>query len=1001
MILAIVSLLSASAFGQGATTTSLRGTVTSEGAPLPGVSVTISSPSLQGTRTTVTGDGGGYNFQALPPGRYTVVFELSGLATETRTVDLAVATGGKADADLRVAAVSEAITVTAAAPSVLDTPQVASNFKYDEVDALPIGRNPLAVAALAPGVQGEIGAGLTSLSTFSANQLQISGSPGYDNLIMVNGVSITENIRSQAGALFIEDAIQETTVLTGAISAEFGRFTGGVLNSITKSGGNEFSGSFRDNLDNPDWTDKTDFPGQADPSDTLNETYEGTLGGYIVRDRLWFFGAGRYRDRTDDFATVLPPGATGSTAIPYSRGDEETRYEVKLTGQITPKFTVVGSYLDKDRSLTNNRFTATIYDAESLSPQDTPETLLSAHFNGIITNNLLFEAQYSERSLAFENSGSTFTDPIQGTLMINIGVTPNARFNSPTFCACNIDERDNESILLKGSYFLSTRGLGNHNFVGGYEDFSESRTAENHQSGSDFRILVPAVRMINNVTYPTIDSSASTRIRWTPIFAASAGSDLQTQSIFLNDKWDLNNHFTFNIGVRYDKNHSEDAAGNVASDDDAISPRLAVIFDPKGDGRHRITASYNKYVSRIVEGVGSSQDTSGVPATIDLQYRGPVINPTNAAPTMNTHQALQAMWDWFNANGGTNNVTGLLHPNGVRSVPGFDAVFDGTLASPSMDEFTIGYGAQLGRNAYVKADYIVREWGDFYARRVTQDTGSRTDQFGIPHDQVLIYNDNNIKREYDGLQLQANWRPGRVSTGLTYTYATLEGNDEGENATSGPITNSPLATFYPELAGYAQRLPEGYIDFFDMRHKAKGWISYDFNFGAFGSVTPSLLHSYHSGIAWSAIGTIAMPAPGAPTGLPYSRSSLGSQNYYFSDRGAFRTGIVHQTDLSLNYNLPLWKVELFAQGDVLNVMNNQEVEDWNFITRTVLTANQATCLQASNGPTPGARCLTFNPFTETPVEGIHYRFGNGFGRPNNFQAYQLPRTYRFSVGLRF
>jgi len=301
------------------TTATLSGVVTSDGAGLPGVTVSISSPNLQGTRETQTGDGGGYSFAGLPPGAYEVKFELSGMQPVTRKATLSLSTASRADADLRVAAVSEAITVTASAPSVLETPQVASNFSYEDVDNLPIARNPLAVAALAPGVQGDVTAGNNSLNTLSANQVVISGSPGYDNLIMVNGVSVTESVRSQAQPLYIEDAIQETTVLTGAISAEYGRFTGGVVNAITKSGGNEFTGSLRDSLENPKWTEKTDFAGQADPIDKMNPTYEGTLGGFVLRDRLWFFGAGRYRDRTTDFATITLPACSDTRTSTKSR----------------------------------------------------------------------------------------------------------------------------------------------------------------------------------------------------------------------------------------------------------------------------------------------------------------------------------------------------------------------------------------------------------------------------------------------------------------------------------------------------------------------------------------------------------------------------------------------------------------------------------------------------------------------------------------------------------
>ncbi|HWW61463.1 MAG TPA: carboxypeptidase regulatory-like domain-containing protein, partial [Thermoanaerobaculia bacterium] len=279
-VLVAVALIAVSAFAQ--TTANLTGTVTSDGNGLPGVTVTISSPALQGTRTAVTGDGGAYSFSALPPGDYTVVFELSGMDKLTKTTRLQLSQTSRVDAALKVAGVAEAITVTATSPSVLETPQVATNMTLSEVERLPVPRNQLATALLAPGVNA---------NTLSANQLQISGSPGYDNLVLVNGVVVTENVRSQIRPLYIEDAIQETTVLTGSISAEYGRFTGGVVNTITKSGGNEFSGSLRDSLSNPVWASQT--PSKEARAKKLNNTYEGTLGGYVMKDRLWFFGAGR------------------------------------------------------------------------------------------------------------------------------------------------------------------------------------------------------------------------------------------------------------------------------------------------------------------------------------------------------------------------------------------------------------------------------------------------------------------------------------------------------------------------------------------------------------------------------------------------------------------------------------------------------------------------------------------------------------------------------------
>jgi len=90
----------------------------------------------------------------------------------------------------------------------------------------------------------------TGPSTSGIPELSISGGISSENLVLVNGVVAQDNVRRSALPLYIEDSLQETTITTSGVSAEFGRFSGGVINAITKSGGNRFSGTFRDNLAN-------------------------------------------------------------------------------------------------------------------------------------------------------------------------------------------------------------------------------------------------------------------------------------------------------------------------------------------------------------------------------------------------------------------------------------------------------------------------------------------------------------------------------------------------------------------------------------------------------------------------------------------------------------------------------------------------------------------------------------------------------------------------------
>ena len=151
-----------------------------------------------------------------------------------------------------------------------------------------MGRSLFGIAAIQPEL---------TTNTPNDGQVTINGAFAYDNVFLVDGVDVNDNLFGTANNLFIEDAIEETQVLTSGISAEYGRFSGGVVNAITKSGGNTFSGSVRANLWKPTWTAQNPYevenevPQEGDIAD--NVTYETTLGGPIVLDRLWFFGANR------------------------------------------------------------------------------------------------------------------------------------------------------------------------------------------------------------------------------------------------------------------------------------------------------------------------------------------------------------------------------------------------------------------------------------------------------------------------------------------------------------------------------------------------------------------------------------------------------------------------------------------------------------------------------------------------------------------------------------
>ena len=1003
-----ILLVATAAFAQVGTTTSLMGTVTTDGKALPGVTVTVSSPSLQGTRTAVTGEGGGYTFPALPPGIYTIQFQLEGMNTVTRKITLSLAQPGRADAEMKLGGVAESITVTASAPAVLETVQVGANFSQETISKLPVARNIRQTVLLAPGVNPN---GVN-------NQITINGAPSAENIFMVNGVVVNENLRGQPHNLFIEDSIQETSVLTAGISAEYGRFTGGVVSTLTRSGGNEFSGSFRDSLTNQAWTNEVDDPAffingrPAEPVDKINSVYEATLGGRIIRDRLWFFLAGRK-------AKTGVSTSTSRTNIPYTNGFDEKRYEGKLTAQITSKHNIVGSYLDLKNTETNNCFTP-CYDLDAIVPsRDLPNKLSTVQYSGVLTNNLLAEAAWSSKDFQFINSGGRFTDRIRGT-WIQDSVSPNGWMNAPVFCGvCTKEERNSSSIGAKGSYFLSTRGLGNHTIAFGGDQFWETRLANNYQSASQFQILSRIARVPGTTTVVPVFNS-TTQFSWRPIFVLTPGTDLSSDSVFVNDRWDLNTKLQFNVGVRYDANDAKDADGNTVSDDSNFSPRLGVMYDLRGDGRHRISGSLARYVAKITDGsnVTSTAQAAGNPALFTWLYSGPAINAIDASgnavgTVVPTAEALRLIFAWFESIGGTSSTAFV-----ASSYPGYSNAFPESLRSPSVDEITLGYGVQVTRNSFLRLDAVHREWSNFYAAQINSPTQKKTPPNGIVNDLVFTINDDEFsERKYQGLSIQGGWTPGRLNIGGNYTWSKLRGNDVPEGGGTATIRNTPGEIFYPEYLNYANRRPIGYLGQ-DRRHRARVWIGYDFT-TPIGTINLSALNNYDSGFAYSAIGqidasgrTAGTAYTGQPTNPGYTLSGLGtSHDYFFSERGEFRTDNRYAMDLALNYSLPIFgKFELFARADLLNVFDTQIVVDPTQLDTSVTTRRTST----TAGLSP------FNPFTQTPIEcpqgapaatcssmGAHWQKGVNFGKPANRNAYQVadrslaPRTYRFSLGFRF
>jgi hypothetical protein len=996
----LVTLLSmpASVLGQ-ATTGSISGrVVSSDRQPLPGVTIVVTSPNLQGVRTTVTSETGDYLIPLLPPGIYSVSVQLEGFQPSTRTQLVALGYDAPVDTTMSLTGVTEVVSVVADAQPLANTAQVATMFKQDLMATLPSNRTIEAVMLMAPSVH----------ATGPGGAFSINGSLSYENVYTVNGAVIVENVRGGPYPLYIEDALQEITVATAGVSAEYGRFSGGLVSAVTKSGGDAFSGSLRTSFANDYWRSLTPFRDDPKrqtkgPKPTTTPMYEATFGGPLTKQRLWFFSATRIKN--DETART-----TAVTNIPYLRGNNEKRYEGKLTYAARAGQSFQASYIAIDQVQTNfSPSSFRVMDLASLTRQRQPSDLLSLRYTGALSPHFSLEVQYSARHLTID-SGAPTRDKIEGTLLIDNA--RNNRYFSPTFCGvCEDEERDNDDFLVKGSYFVSGRGVGSHHAVFGYDRFNDKIFQNAYASGSDFRIQgTTAITPAGGPVYPVFLPN-STQIWWTPVEGSSRGSDLRMHSLFFNDAWRPNAHLTLNLGVRWDKNQAQDGGGAVVANKGLMSPRLAAVWDPTGEGRWTLNASYAKYVMPVTSNVAASTTAAGNSSVFVYLYQGPAINAdANAASLVSAGDALRQLFNWFEQNGGTGGRTPV-----VSFVPGVNVQIQSPLKSPSADEYAIGTSRQLGSRGTLRVDGVWRRYHDFYSQRADTTTGKVSDALKNQYDLFLVENTNDVKRRYSGLTTQASYRiADGLDVGGNYTLSRLWGNFDGENLNAGPTAAQINA--YPEYKQREWNSPEGDLAA-DQRHRARVWGTYAVPLSqAVGTVTFGILQQIGSGAPYGALGTgntgvVTTTLVTPPVGYLTPQAPNGAHDYYFTARDAFRTATTYRTDLSMNYGRRLrtgaFQPELFVHAEALNIFNKFQLCGCGGTTFSNGGATDLTTIGQAvrTSRTANSGLQPFNPFTIVPVRGTHWDFGNTpgseFGTALNQFAYTTPRLFRFSVGIRF
>jgi outer membrane receptor for ferrienterochelin and colicin len=868
------------------TTGSVVGVVTDDsGGPLPGVTVEARGPALQGTKVTVTGGDGAYRLTLLPPGSYTVSASLPQFGRAEQTLQVLLDRNVTADFRLRATAREEVVVSGEALTIDPTSPTLGVNIGQRAIQNLPTGRDYTSVVQIAPGVS-------TDASNNNPDQTTITvyGSSGAENAYLIDGANTTNIEYGLEGKQLNFEFIQEIDVKTGGYEAEYGRSTGGIINVITRSGGNEFHGDAFGYYDNDSLQADTKHVGETLQGTALGFTRDdwgADLGGFILKDRLWFFGA---------YDRVTRKTQNALTAGPFEGDEVESRTirnlgSGKLTWGFATGHTLVASFIQDPRTDSgaindaNHNLNGEL--ATFLGRQDFGGRDYSLRWDGLFGSSFVMSAQgarHEER-----NSIGPATD--QGDV-IQFEDTREDNFRTGGF---GLIQKKN---FQRDHYALSATGfLQKHEIKGGLEYEKDSATVVKRMSGGQQVTIFdnpgnPA-RPIYQHFYWTIPDATTTPFN-APLSQLNASPEHKIWTAYLQDRWSILSNLTLNVGVRWDRQEIIDAAGDtqITLDKD-FAPRLGVVWNPGHDAKTKVFGSFGLYYEEI------PMDLVIRSFSFERQPRVNNFDPTGIVPDPQADAILDSSSGIFG---------------------GFTEPSDPDLKNQYVREIIVGGEREVIPDLAVGAKYIYRDYGRVIEDFLCMDDGTycignpgkgiMKDIFTL--DYATTFPAPDPKRIFHGVQLDVTKRfSNNWQMVASYIWSTLKGNYDGEVA---PFTNVGPD---PNISAAYD-----YYDFFtDGQHRDditnRGSLSNDrrHQFKAAGVyVTPFQL----------TVGLVAYYRTGTPLTRYGFSDDYGRYEFFLTRRGAEgRTPDNYEADLHLGYPIRLGPVTVNLIADVFNLINAQ------------------------------------------------------------------------------
>jgi carboxypeptidase family protein len=943
-VLCALALLMASRVDAQITQGRLTGVVTdTQGAVMPGVTVTATSPALIGSQTTVTQPDGKYLFPALPTGTYRLVFDLSGFQKLTReNVQVVLGQTISLDAQLALASIAESVTVTGDSPVIdITTTKVGSDLKGEALVAVPNSTDVWGALSESPGVRME---------GFDVGGSHKSQQSGYEVFGITNqarvvsdGVDHTEGV---GGTGFYEDYYANEEVTVSGLGSDVEMNSGGAAIATTiKSGGNQFKGlehlsyepggfvgsnAAASDISGRGYTCPNNSSGtpQCDNPNLLFWEGHTDLGGPIYRDRAWFYGA--YNHFKIDKAVS---GISQSVATDLGIFDN---YTGKTTWKPSQNNTLIG-YFQQGRKQKPKRGLSTLTPPESVLAQDSTSRMGKGEWQRV----------FSSRAFLDVNIGSFYLNwPMKP--QVDPSVSPPLQFRGDGSRAgagwlSFSTTRHKPQVKAQMTYYLPEKA-GSHDFKFGFENLYDSYRYGHNGNSGPIRYSYAGtntLRAPDRIIFVDTGVASDFGNTWT----VGPNKDLHYAG-YAQDRWSPSNRLTITAGVRIDYQrvgygdairvpqiHDQipvglDSACKVApcfifpasttvTGQDFLkatnpAPRLGVSYDLSGKGKTVLKVFYGRYYNNLADGFSAA-------------------NPGDIR---------QATFNFIDAHGdqryhGPENLGTLRSRTG-----GADAPVDPNMKTPYTEEISGSIETQLPGESAVRLTYVrknQRNTAPFYGTNLipawvgmvtvpTRQTfnGQTFNLLDVP-DSVADLTDGLYSNfpgdsdfHYDTIELAYNKRLRNFFVQTSFDYQWRDdlrspcGCNTGDISTS-PLSADPIGTnffFDPNPAVPNRQKTTTYHYQFLGRYTFPYEVGFAANF------------RYQSGYPYSQI------IPDGATSPGLNLSNIGAP-FFVQNLDQNRSDNVALLNFRLDKSIPVGRAKVTGMLDIYNVLNADPVTNFN------------------------------------------------------------------------